>query len=384
MFGKAVAGKILKVYSVSKECVYEPFQTFAGGCPGDGDGSGATPIYPTDPNDIYGYLSEAGSKFIADSVAKVNYTIEFENDTTFATASAHTIVIKDTLDSRYFDLGTFAPTSVRIGERTEFLDGEPNFVKTIDMRPEINAIAQVTGEYDQKKGIATWTLQSLDPMTMEPTDDLMQGILPVNYNGTSGIGEVGFEIGVKSGKADGTEIPNRAGIVFDYEEAILTPTWTNIVDAVRPTSRVVDGTINSDSTIVLQLHGEDNRSGIWKYDVYAQQGQDAPWVQVAANVTDSLCEVPFYKDIEYGFCVLATDSAGNVEQKTLTRELAITAYVRGDVNDDGRVNIADVTALVNIILGKQQYYVAKVADVNGDGRVNIADVTALVNIILGK
>ena len=290
----------------------------------------------------------------------LNYTIEFENDTTLANASAHTIIVRDTLEARYLNLESFVPTAIKLGRHEVILNetdvvtdnNKTAFVKTIDMRPEINAIAQVTGEYDQKKGIATWTLQSLDPMTMEPTDDLMQGILPVNYNGTSGIGEVGFEIGVKSGKADGTEIPNRAGIVFDYEEAILTPTWTNIVDAVRPTSRVVDGTINSDSTIVLQLHGEDNRSGIWKYDVYAQQGQGAPWVQVAANVTDSLCEVPFYKDIEYGFCVLATDSAGNVERKELTRELAIMTYVRGDVNDDGRVNIADVTALVNIILGK--------------------------------
>ena len=71
-------------------------------CPPNPDGGGGTssPQPPSDPNDIIGYLSESGSKFIADSVARVNYTIEFENDTTFATAAAHTIVIKDTLDSR--------------------------------------------------------------------------------------------------------------------------------------------------------------------------------------------------------------------------------------------------------------------------------------------
>lgn len=55
---------------------------------------------------------------------------------------------------------------------------------------------------------------------------------------------------------------------------------------------------------------------------------------------------------------------------------------RGDVNGDGEVTIADVTALVNIILGKAAS--KAVADVNGDGDVTIADVTALVNIILGK
>ena len=59
-----------------------------------------------------------------------------------------------------------------------------------------------------------------------------------------------------------------------------------------------------------------------------------------------------------------------------------------DINRDGDITIADVTALVNIILGKdgvepyQYNHVA--ADVNGDGDITIADVTALVNVILGK
>ena len=56
----------------------------------------------------------------------------------------------------------------------------------------------------------------------------------------------------------------------------------------------------------------------------------------------------------------------------------------GDVNRDGAVTIADVTALVNIILGKSTAPAISVADVNSDYSVTIADVTALVNIILGK
>ena len=58
----------------------------------------------------------------------------------------------------------------------------------------------------------------------------------------------------------------------------------------------------------------------------------------------------------------------------------------GDVNHDGDVTIADVTALVNIILGKdtEGVYDHEAADVNGDEGITIADVTALVNIILGK
>ena len=53
----------------------------------------------------------------------------------------------------------------------------------------------------------------------------------------------------------------------------------------------------------------------------------------------------------------------------------------GDVNADGDVNVSDVTALVNQIIGSGSYS-AQACDVNGDGEVNVSDVTALVNLII--
>ena len=60
------------------------------------------------------------------------------------------------------------------------------------------------------------------------------------------------------------------------------------------------------------------------------------------------------------------------------------SYTIGDVNDDSAITIADVTALVNVLLGKDSSRKDHLADVNDDGAITIADVTALVNIILGK
>jgi hypothetical protein len=54
----------------------------------------------------------------------------------------------------------------------------------------------------------------------------------------------------------------------------------------------------------------------------------------------------------------------------------------GDVNKDGDITIADVTALVNIILGT--YFDTENADINSDGHITFDDVSALLNIILGK
>jgi len=57
----------------------------------------------------------------------------------------------------------------------------------------------------------------------------------------------------------------------------------------------------------------------------------------------------------------------------------------GDVNADGEVNIADVNALISIILGNstEEDY-AGVSDVNADAEINIADVNAVIAIILGN
>lgn len=52
----------------------------------------------------------------------------------------------------------------------------------------------------------------------------------------------------------------------------------------------------------------------------------------------------------------------------------------GDVDGDGVVNIADVTALIDILLSGGT--VPANADVDGDGVVNIADVTALIDMLL--
>ena len=53
----------------------------------------------------------------------------------------------------------------------------------------------------------------------------------------------------------------------------------------------------------------------------------------------------------------------------------------GDINLDGKVDVSDVTTLVNMIANGETANL-ELADINADGKVNVSDVTALVNIIL--
>ena len=71
----------------------------------------------------------------------------------------------------------------------------------------------------------------------------------------------------------------------------------------------------------------------------------------------------------------------------LFKKISSTETVKGDVNGDDSVTIADVTALVNILLGKDdttpyQYDHEAAADVDGEPGITVADVEALVNLVL--
>ena len=62
--------------------------------------------------------------------------------------------------------------------------------------------------------------------------------------------------------------------------------------------------------------------------------------------------------------------------------VAVNATVDGDVNGDGNVTAADVTALYDYLLNADMTYYSS-CDVNHDGDVTSADITYVYNILLG-
>ena len=79
---------------------------------------------------------------------------------------------------------------------------------------------------------------------------------------------------------------------------------------------------------------------------------------------------------------VTTDSNGKLATASFT--VTVTrASIPGDVNMDGKLTIADVTDLIDILLGSVlNNYDPGAADVDQDGHISIADVTELIDLLL--
>lgn len=68
-------------------------------------------------------------------------------------------------------------------------------------------------------------------------------------------------------------------------------------------------------------------------------------------------------------------------ESTIVVPAKVSDVLNGDVNEDGNVNISDVTALIDLLLSGDTI-INDAADVNGDGNISINDVTALIDALL--
>ncbi len=118
------------------------------------------------------------------------------------------------------------------------------------------------------------------------------------------------------------------------------------------------------------------------YDVadIAATSSDAS-VAIARVVTSDGVKKVQVVGVNYGTATITVASTEG-DAPPATCKITVRDTVSSDVNGDGRVNVSDVSALINMILGITPMD-QTTGDVNGDGRVNVSDVSALINIILG-
>lgn len=82
-----------------------------------------------------------------------------------------------------------------------------------------------------------------------------------------------------------------------------------------------------------------------------------------------------------GSALITASTTDGTNLRAICNVTVIDTKITGDVNNDGEVTIADVNAVINVILGGSS---SQRADVNNDGEITIADVNSIIDIILGS
>jgi PKD repeat protein len=245
------------------------------------------------------------------------FTIYFENADS-ATAPASEVIVLDTLDKSKFDLTTLEFTEIAFGDSLFKVNTKAQrFTSDIDMRPKKNIILRVSGELDTLTGILTWRFVSFDPKTMDVTQDVLQGFLPPNKMKPEGEGHVRYLVRAKKDLPHLTSLKSVASIIFDGNEAILTPIWTNTIDLTPPSSKVLSANRvikDTNAFITVKWQGIDAHAGIKNFRVFVSENKGAWQLWLQSTSADSAI-YKGKKGQEYCFYTVATDNADNVEIK---------------------------------------------------------------------
>ena len=311
-------------------------------CPGGGCDNPATKrdvdiVFAYDPNDKVGSQGEGARRYITGADPS-SYTIFFENKPE-ATAPAQDVIITDQLDTSKFDLSTFQLGPVSFGKDRVVAPppGLSQWTTDVDLRPAANVIVRVNAALNPQTGVVRWAFISLDPATMQPTDDPLAGFLPPNKTSPEGEGSVLFNVSTKAGVQTGDEVRNGARIVFDVNAPIDTPVWLNTVDNSPPASAVRQLAAAQPYVVFyVNWSGSDTGSGVRDYAVFVSEdgGPYNTWLSDTANTSGIFAGSP---GKTYSFYALARDRVGNVEvAKTSPEASTTTPNVVTNVVDDPR------------------------------------------------
>ncbi len=279
-----------------------------------------------DPNDISGPEGYDTLHWIPKDLI-MPFTIRFENDPEFATAPAQKVTVNKkvhpSLNIFSFRLGNFG-----FGDFTFSVPPNSTFyTQRLDVRDSLGIFVDVIAGIDIINNELFWRFESIDPMTGFAPVDASIGFLPVNDSIRQlGEGFVDYTIMPKSSVTSGDTITAMATIVFDINESIETNVWLNTIDAIAPTSKVIDNfTPYSDTTtILITFQGSDdpNGTGIKSYNLYYSKN-NGPFTLYQEFSADTIATF-FATSGNYKFYSIAVDHVGNQEAPKYKAEAEIT------------------------------------------------------------
>lgn len=167
--------------------------------------------------------------------------------------------------------------------------------------------------------------------------------------------------------------------------AMRNGSYINTAENLNKIPKVVRFKIyNPTSTgVMITPQYSTNNGGRWKgldtypYDIYVTAGSTAEaTITSLPNNTPIMLRLKQTSGSSSEYCYI--DDIEICYEETWEPE-----FVLGDVNDDGFVNIADVTGLIDYLLNNDASLInMNAADISADGMINISDVTDLIDMLL--
>ncbi|MBQ6063277.1 MAG: hypothetical protein IJK87_06550 [Prevotella sp.] len=110
---------------------------------------------------------------------------------------------------------------------------------------------------------------------------------------------------------------------------------------------------------------------------------DGTVLSIKAHVAANMVAAQYPIMIQSPLLVKADGTKPTMQETTSA--VTIEDYMRGDVDDDGVIDLADAVLVINYYVGKPvNKFVEKAADTDGDGTIDLADAVKIINYYVGK
>jgi len=215
-----------------------------------------------------------------------------------------------------------------------------------------------------KKSVGVKKTYGLNARPFPPTEVTFQRSRLGAYNPDTDNG--GNKTSVRAGAADGGEA------LFE-----MVITWSGAVDTDADGKQTPAEGLTYSVRIGTTSGGEEILAA----------GSDMDGVKAVADAGNAENNLSWKVNVPMGDYYVAVQSIdASFIGSTFSEEKKYTvtsAFKLGDSNGDDGVNILDLTTNLDYILGNNpKVFVQEVADVNGDGKIDVTDISAIVNIIL--
>ena len=132
-----------------------------------------------------------------------------------------------------------------------------------------------------------------------------------------------------------------------------------------------------------KLANNTYKVGVASLSSKALTGNDGLVLTIKAHVADNMA-VGEYPIMIQNPLIVNTDGTKPAVQNTQSK-ITIEDYMKGDVDGDGVVDLADAVLVINHYVGKPvNKFITKAADVDGDGVIDLADAVRIINFYVGK